>query len=635
VRSGFRKGAPTVVSYFAAIWNVRNEMAAATSVVLRERVHALHPNWVTPIQKPGLMVKCSGAPQLKHPKFPNRDNNAVVLGTLFRRGDVVPIGSAHDTDVVTSDEEERLLRTNARSAIVDYWGSYVLISRNPSTGGVSVLRSPMGMLPCFHATVNGVSTFFSSAEDFANLNMARLPFNWEQISAQAALGDYLTRETALRPITSLECGECMELDAERTARHIYWSACEVARQEPIESFNTAVAQIREATQLSVNAWSNGHQLVLQTLSGGLDSSIVLSCLARTPNRPRVVSVNYYTRHEHGDERLYARAMARLAESELIEKERNATLDLSILARIARTARPIVAISTCDTHPATSELGRERNATAIFNGELGDNIFGAIAGPEPVTEYAWRRGIRPRLFGVAKDCAKLIGNSTVRTLCTGIRDGLVRAQPSIWSAFEHTQRISPYDHLNGSLISADALNEYRRNIDRFIHPWLKDVQGVPPGKIPTVYGILTTTSVACQNPFSAPNDPVTISPLISQPLAEVALRIASYTAMQGGLDRAVARTAFRQQLPEDVYRRTGGGTIAFWIQDVAKHNRAFLKDLLLDGMLVKQRILDRGKLEKLLSAEPANSAVPLAHIFPQLFIEAWLQRWSHATPRLVA
>jgi asparagine synthase (glutamine-hydrolysing) len=624
-----------VISFFVAIWNAKDGRATATAAHIRQRIDSLLPPLATPLEQPGLMLRFRNSKSDALPALTSTGSNAVFLGTCFRNGRSNAIGRPEAASLATKSEEAKLISTSGRSAITDYWGSYVLVLRNPANQTAFVLKSPMGVIPCFQVSIRGVSLFFSSVEDLASLRILSLSIDWKYILAQASLGDYLTRETALDPIVSIQCGECIELDGERLTRHSYWSPCDVARGPAIEDFGRAASTLREATQLSVNAWAAGHKRVIHSLSGGVDSSIVAACLARAPNAPEMVCVNDFTQHPHGDERRFARSMARVTNAELVERERNPHVDLTMLLTVARTAQPVMGISSCDTYPANVRLARERGATAIFNGELGDNIFGSIAGSDSVTEYVWRHGIRPKLLSLASDYVKLTKWSLAKALYVSVRDGQFRRQPSQWSLFELTQRVATYDPLENSLISAAAFHEYRQNVDRFIHPWFKDVAGVPPGKILTIYGILAVTSTAYHGAFASPDDAETISPLVSQPLADLALSIASYVHLRGGIDRAAARSAFKDCLSEEVLRRQGKGTSIYWIKELLEHNRSFLKSFMLDGMLVKEGILDRNKLERLLSAEVDGSKVPIAHIFPQLFIEAWLHRWKDAPVSMAA
>ena len=84
----------------------------------------------------------------------------------------------------------------------------------------------------------------------------------------------------------------------------------------------------------------------------------------------------------------------------------------------------------------------------------------------------------------------------------------------------------------------------------------------------------------------------MTPLFSQPLIELVMRIPTWLLTLGGWDRALARRAFQHDVPRRILtRRTKGGqeehAKAIFVRDLD-----FARDLLLDGRLVQERMLDR-------------------------------------------
>ena len=61
--------------------------------------------------------------------------------------------------------------------------------------------------------------------------------------------------------------------------------------------------------------------------------------------------------------------------------------------------------------------------------------------------------------------------------------------------------------------------------------------------------------------------------------------------------------------------------------ILQRNLDFVRSLLLDGELVRQRVLDRVKVEEALSGRPTTLAAHLVEIHTYIGIEAWLQCWS--------
>ena len=165
-------------------------------------------------------------------------------------------------------------------------------------------------------------------------------------------------------------------------------------------------------------------------------------------------------------------------------------------------------------------------------------------------------------------------------------------------------------------------------DRFLHPWLKESRRIAPGSHGLLFGLITVTSAIYHSPFSDPHDPLRVSPLVSQPLLEIALRMPTHLHCKFAQDRAVARAAFADVLPPEILQRgLGKGGPTLWVRDVIESNTGFLREFLLDGILVRQRLIDRKKLETVLSPRIAKSTVIAGDIFAKLYIEAWLRAWQ--------
>ena len=184
----------------------------------------------------------------------------------------------------------------------------------------------------------------------------------------------------------------------------------------------------------------------------------------------------------------------------------------------------------------------------------------------------------------------------------------------------------------TLASADAFDRYQAIARRFLHPWLRDVRSLAPGSHMLLYGLIVATSTAHHSPFAGPDDPPRISPLISQPLVETALRIPAYLHFTNAENRALARAAFADRLPALVLQRgTGKGGPDLWAKDVMERNMDFLREYFLDGILVQRGLLDRSKVEAVVSPRIEKSTAVVSDVFTKLYIEAWLRKWPRTRP----
>ncbi len=125
-----------------------------------------------------------------------------------------------------------------------------------------------------------------------------------------------------------------------------------------------------------------------------------------------------------------------------------------------------------------------------------------------------------------------------------------------------------------------------------------------------------------DPLGHPGDPQHVAPLFSQPLVEVALRIPTYVLMTSGRDRTLARLAFARDVAPQILRRHAKGGMEEHVRDILRRDLDFARSMLLDGMLVKERLLDRVKVEEALSGRPSAVTQGLSEIFHHLNIEVW-------------
>jgi asparagine synthase (glutamine-hydrolysing) len=124
----------------------------------------------------------------------------------------------------------------------------------------------------------------------------------------------------------------------------------------------------------------------------------------------------------------------------------------------------------------------------------------------------------------------------------------------------------------------------------------------------------------------------INPLLSQEIVETCLRTPVYLLSAGGVDRALARRAFRHMLPPEILgRRSKGGTSGYFVRS-CRANFAALEPYMLEGTLVRCDFVDRRALERLFTPESLECADNLFPLFLAITAEAWLRRIENHSPR---
>jgi asparagine synthase (glutamine-hydrolysing) len=623
-----------VLRYIIVIGDPRSPSDARSMNEVRRRHQSSSMAWRSAGDHPGFYAAYIDGEPFTNSAILLQNQRGVIFGQVFGSTDGSDGSPSEPVRGLSRNASEEIIQSMGQSLISRCWGYYVAVLRYPDRPSARVLRGPVSPLACFHMKVGTLNVFFSYLEDCAALKLAALSINWDSIAAQVVGGDYLTDETAINEITTLECGEGVDCTPGGYTKHVYWDPGRFLKDRSLSSFADATRALRGTVDHCVNAQSLEHNRILVNLSGGLDSSIVLSALARAPHKPLLTAVNYHSRG-CGDERPYARPMARSVNCRLVEYARNDRLDLRCFYDCNLTVRPVLNYSAPDVEARNTTLARDSNATAIFNGELGDNIFGRNPGAGILLEYIRLNGIGPRFLSVATDYAMLTKQSLWRTLALTRQESKSLTEYGTFSALRKLQgRYGVEGASSMSLASTDAEKHYCKIADRFLHPWLKQARELAPDSHKLLFGLIAVTSTAYHSPFAAPDDPQPVSPFVSQPLAEVALRIPGYLHCSSAQDRAVARAAFAGRLPAEVLNRgLGKGGPGTWAKDVVENNSKFLRDFLLDGTLVQRGLLDQKKLETALSPRIAKSTAMVGDIFAKLYIEAWVRNFARLeTPR---
>lgn len=599
--------------YLGLIWNTADPQVLAMANLLARRVRAASAEWRCVVFNPGLRVFHTGVRPGSSEAYVLPERRGVVLGRLFDRH--APEQSSPPQVVLDGRASATIINTAGRRLISNYWGRYVAFLHDRSSSQVHVVRDPSGGLPCMLTTYAGVRVIFSCPQDCALLGVPPFSINWKYVAAHLAFQALQIHQTGLNEVTEILGGECVTFRSDRIERTAYWRAADVSADNVIEDPREAVARLRDTTRACVRAWASCYGSILHTLSGGLDSSIVLSCLRDLPSQPAITCLNYVTQDAEGDERRFARLAARTTDCDLVEHERDTSvLALGEMLRIVPFVRPWSYRYSLEHSRFEAALARDKAASVIFGGGGGDQLFYKSRADLAVADYAYMHGPGPRLFNVALDAARVEGGSIWAELRAGIRDGLFTRY---WDPFVDLGR-------HTTLVSAELLQRSTWD-DRFINPWLLAPKRIAPGKRWHIQ-LLTIPQVFYDSLASA-NDPERVHPLVAQPLIEVCLRIPTFVLISGGWDRAIARRAFVGDVPREIISRRTKGGITNHGNRIIQANLALIRELLLDGQLVGRRLLKRDKLEELLSGRRSLSTREYGEIEEHLSTEIWLGRWS--------
>jgi asparagine synthase (glutamine-hydrolysing) len=605
--------------YVAFVHNVRSGRDDATAHSLKNRFRVSHPQWqlldggknlsVFHLPPPGRYVAAIELPA----------GGGAILGTLFPSD--IEASPRDGMPAIDAKLAAEIVRTGGRYLVENYWGGYIAFLNDRGTTW-RVLRDSSGKIPCYTITHGDVTLLASNIGDLAGLALPAFSMNASYLAGFIYAVEICRRECALKEVSEVLAGECLELNAGRTRQFAMWDPRSVCRDFAIEDFDDACRQVRRVTQSCVNDWASRYDRIVHRLSGGLDSSVVLGCLKNSPKRPEITCVHLESGGLDDQERAFAQLAADAAGVELVVQSgysSHATYD-DRLFHLPKMPNPSVASVGMAVDPAVLNLVPEQvNAEAVWDGEGGDHLFFAPRSPFGAVDYAFRHGLGGGFFQSVHDAVRRSRLSYWEVLGKSVHLGALRG------------RWQPEDEYNrqATFVNPDVVP---KNLGTYVwHPWSQDASDLPPGKRWQI--CLLACLVHRHRPVPELQHVSQHHPLFSQPLFELCLRIPLYVLLQGGVNRALERAAFRDCVPEPILRRENKGAVATILMSKIRESLPYLRDLVLGGVLVQERILVASDLEPyLIGNRPVSNRV-LWPLLSSIAAEVWARKWASSEWRL--
>lgn len=606
--------------YLAFVWHDEDAAARETVRGLIDRHSSLGPEWYVALNRKGIFVGYAGTRVGSSEPCFLADGTGVVLGKLFERSSC---GSSVSAPLSLDESRTRaILESRGRHLVDHYWGRYVAFLHDCASSTSWVLRDPSSGLPCLSLRFGGVRLYFSAMSEIQHLGLGSLDLNWPYLRAWVCMMRGQTHATGLREVSQVLGGECVELRDDRADSTFYWDPLQIAGSAMIEDPAEATRAMRETVMDVVRTWASCYSGITLSLSGGLDSSIIYSALRDTPAKHKLTCFHYYPLSTDLDERDFARLVARSGGSELLERPRPSAVSLQPMLGVAAAHEPSSYLYRLEHSRLDAKLAAEHGATGAFNGWGGDQLFYQFRGRFAAGDYLRYHGLRPHFLRVAFDSAQMDRVSVWAVLREAFAEHVKSRR---WSIRDELLRFRP-------LIPQEVVDEvYASNA--YVHPLLTDPRGTPNGKL--LHAVQLATPWDFYDPLGEPDDPECVTPLYSQPLLELCLRIPVHVLTLGGWDRAIARRAFHEELPREVANRRHKGGIERHVQEVIEHNIAFVRELLLDGALVREGVIDRKKLMTVLSGKASKFQHSCAELVDLVGMEAWLRHWCNQGWRAAA
>jgi asparagine synthase (glutamine-hydrolysing) len=247
------------------------------------------------------------------------------------------------------------------------------------------------------------------------------------------------------------------------------------------------------------------------------------------------------------------------------------------------------------------------ADACFTGQGGDHLFLADKSPLAFCDYLRIEGLTPQLGEELLNAARISGLSVW---------GVLRASlPRLFRTGE--------SDLARSITARRGQHDGKPLTD--LPGWMADPAGLPPAKFNQACNLMHMVQVREQFDRSWARN--VVHPYISQPLMELCLSLPAYTLLSGGVNRGLARQAFKGLLPEMVRQRMTKGSSTGYFMDYLMFNHDIALGVLRGGALESAGLISRGELDTMASKEAYKASHTGRRLLAWYAIEVWLRAWG--------
>jgi len=616
--------------FIAILRHPLDSVQASASNLLERTLSDAFPDLkdILRVDEHGLVVLCptDGTPGMKPNLMWNQ--SGVILGRIHKKRPNDNCDDAAAPAKFDSSDTVKIISSSGRSLINHYWGDYVAIFTDPKLRATFIIKDPTGNLPCFVTQWRGTLVAFSCLTDLIDSRLFSFSANWSYVVSIVGSGGYDALLKPLNEVSEIHRGECLTISRDlHQTRAMYWNPNNFAdSSNAIDNVDEAASTLRAAVRTATYSLVTGHSRTLIRLSGGLDSSIVAGCLRSAPTSPKNISYTYYVPDARSDERRWARLAADFSHTEHLELEMDpGKVDLRALRQVRPSVTPVWAYAYLVRDHMERRLLNSHPHSIVFSGDGGDSGFGGECIAFAVDDFL-------RLRGASRGIVKLAAQVALRTdmLAWTVLAGATRRYFLGSSMYDYREKLL----LGASLVSKNIRGTGLHS-SGFPHPWFEECTHVPWHVINRLGNLIATPEL--YNPLlpQSAYAPYSAAPLYAQPVLEASLRIPVYMHFFDGMERSLARKAFQNDVPSAIIRRQWKDRAPGAFEELVQNNRSYLSEVLLDGALCREGVLDRPAVENALSGKLSAQQFFETELITYLHLENWLQHFTIGTRHLTA
>lgn len=484
------------------------------------------------------------------------------------------------------------------------WGAYTaLLHDGPN---LHIYPDPSGLLPVYRMEDADRWLCTSDLRLLSRICPSGPHVSWSQLGAYLQRPEWRGTQTCLEGIAELPAGQltCLTSTAQPLA---IWHPSQFMPEQPNRSFDEHAVELRATAQKMMRAWSSVSGRVLVAASGGVDSSLIAAALSTTCHDFACFTVA--TADPSGDERAPVRQLAGHLGVDTFEAFYDAErVSLAEPASLG-LPRPSGKAFMQEVRRAARQAGNAFGADVLFDGNGGDNLFCYLHSSVPILD-CWRsEGLSRATAETLLDMCRITQStipSMMRAIALRARRGM---RPAAWDADRR--------------LLACELDQWDVQVE--LDGLAQAVPPKHPGKLDHLGLLLRAQNFV--HSAAGRTDPMQFSPLMSQPLIELCLSIPTWFWCHGGINRALARAAFAQDLPPAIARRISKAGPDSAMRDIFARNRALVREMLLGGLLMSNRLLDASAIEQALACDPHGQDPVIYRLLDLVEAEAWARSWQ--------
>ncbi len=301
-------------------------------------------------------------------------------------------------------------------------GMYAIAIHDPQAHRLILARDPFGIKPLYYAVTSRGFAFASEPQALLAAGLVEPEVDPNVRSELLQLQFTTGTQTIFRGIQRLRPGETLAIAGGHIVERYHRPALPAG--EPVAMTEAeALARLDQVLEESVRLHQRSDVPYGLFLSGGVDSTVILTMMARLAERPVRAFTVGFPGTGVADEREQARRAAHAVGAEHIEVEFSEADFWRLLPAVAAAMDdPAADYATLPTYKLAAVAGEELKV--VLSGEGGDELFAGYGRYRSAVRPWWMGGRLARAHGIFDRIGVL------RTDISGWRDGIATAELSV-------------------------------------------------------------------------------------------------------------------------------------------------------------------------------------------------------------